>query len=167
MPLIIRKGLDGAKGATGAQGPGMVIKSLKLDYSSNLSTMVAANPTDAVSVAIDVSGTLAADTLTILSNIHVIWLSGCVWTIPTGATLNIDGSFEAGLYQVFNCLGTGKVVFGTKAVSEVRPEWFGAVGDGIADDRIPLQAAIDSLTSGLVILGNSKTYLLDSFSSTY
>jgi hypothetical protein len=169
MPLIIRKGLDGAKGATGAQGPGMVIKSLKLDYSSNLSTMVAANPTDNISVAIDVSGTLAADTLTILSNIHVIWLSGCVWTIPIGVTLTINGPFEAGGYQVFSLAGTGKAVFGSGAVKEVCPEWWGAVADRTTDASAYITKACAALNgnTGVVHLNPGTVWVYSTITHPY
>lgn len=50
---------------------------------------------------------------------------GGVITIPTGATLTINGPFQAGLYQVFD--GDGSVVFGAGSVAEVYPEWWGAV----------------------------------------
>jgi len=40
-------------------------------------------------------------------------------------TLTVNGPFEAGLYQVFDCVGTGSVVFGSGSVSEVYPQWFG------------------------------------------
>jgi hypothetical protein len=39
-------------------------------------------------------------------------------------TLLIAGTLDAGLYQIFSCIGTGKVVFGSGAVKEVYPEWW-------------------------------------------
>ena len=70
--------------------------------------------------------------------------------IPQGVTLTINGGLEAGLYQVFSCTGTGKVVFGRPGgVKELVPQWWGAKGDGSTDDIIPLQAMVDcSLDSG-------------------
>ena len=53
--------------------------------------------------------------------------------IPQGVILTINGALEAGLYQIFSCTGTGKVVFSPGAVKEILPQWFGAKGDGVAD----------------------------------
>ncbi len=44
----------------------------------------------------------------------------------------------------------------------IRPEWFGAVGDGITDDRAAIQAAIDSLSNGGTILFSAKNYKINS-----
>lgn len=45
----------------------------------------------------------------------------------------------------------------------VRPEDFGAVGDGVADDSEALQAAVDAAAErdGRVVLGAARTYLLE------
>lgn len=45
-------------------------------------------------------------------------------TINTGVTLTIDVPFKAGLYQAFNCVGTGAVVFITGMVTEICPDWW-------------------------------------------
>jgi hypothetical protein len=50
----------------------------------------------------------------------------------------INGPFEAGLYQVFSCTGTGAVSFGGSSVNKVYPQWFGATGTGtVATDEGP------------------------------
>ena len=63
--------------------------------------------------------------------------------MPTGDTLTINGPFEAGSYQVFSCAGTGKVVFGSN-VAQVYAEWWGAQGNGSADDTAAWNAALAS-----------------------
>lgn len=50
---------------------------------------------------------------------------GGVITVPTGRTLTINGSFSAGIYQAFNCVGTGRVVFGPGSIKEAYPQWWG------------------------------------------
>ena len=87
---------------------------------------------------------------TVNSNIAIKPDNGAVITIATGKTLTINGPFDAGIYHVFSCTGTGKVIFGRpNGVKELVPQWWGAKGDGIADDIIPLQAMVDcSVDSG-------------------
>jgi hypothetical protein len=70
--------------------------------------------------------------LTIPANITLKLPAGAIITIPTGKTLTINGPFEAGLYQVFDCVGTGAVDFSAAIISEVYVEWWGV--DGTADE---------------------------------
>lgn len=54
-----------------------------------------------------------------------------------------------------------------KTIKEyVTPEMFGAVGDGITDDTIAVQSAIDSLVNGGCVLFSAKTYVVDSIKIT-
>ncbi len=65
-----------------------------------------------------------------------------------GHNITVDGSFEAGLYQVFT--GTGQVLFGTNAVNEIETVWFGDKNDGVTDDSGPINAAIQvAINSGI------------------
>lgn len=63
--------------------------------------------------------------LTVPANVTLRPLAGAILTVSTGKTLTINGPFEAGLYQVFSCTGTGKVVYAGKKY----PEWWGAKDD--------------------------------------
>lgn len=83
------------------------------------------------------------------ANIKV--LSGQLISISTGQTLTINGSLDAGLYQIFSCAGTGKVIYnGTKY-----PQWWGAVANGTTDDHAAIQAAIDSGIGPIVLPSGS------------
>lgn len=75
---------------------------------------------------------------------------GGIITIPDGRTLTINGSFQAGLYQCFNCVGTGKVVFGAKTL-QIRPSWFGAIADGTTDNLGAFQKTAESVTGNQII----------------
>lgn len=68
---------------------------------------------------------------------------GCTITINDGVTLTQEGPFEAGLYHVFNCVGTGKVNF--ISIGEVYVEWWGAIANGTVNCISAINNAIDSL----------------------
>lgn len=61
-----------------------------------------------------------------------------------GFTLTIDGTFGAQSHQCFDTSGGGGVVFGDSSLKESLPEWFGAVGDGVTDSTVAIQAALNS-----------------------
>lgn len=87
---------------------------------------------------------IAAD-FAIPANVTLKPERGAIFTIATGQTLTINGSFEAGLYQVFSCQGTGRVQFGYGAVPRVNAKWFGAQGDGVTDNLAALNQSRLSL----------------------
>lgn len=79
---------------------------------------------------------------------NYLFINGGKLSVATGVTLTIRGIVHAGQMQglpssaprqIFDCAGTGEVV----GVRKVKPEWWGAAGDGIEDDRPALQAAHD------------------------
>lgn len=84
-------------------------------------------------------------------------------TIPANCILEFDGGsvngaytitgqntgIEAGLVKIF---GTYITLTGTWNVVEAYPEWFGAKGDGVTDDYIPVQKVLDSGLSSIVFL---------------
>jgi uncharacterized repeat protein (TIGR02059 family) len=87
--------------------------------------------------------------LTLTSSIKVI--KGGLITIVSGKTLTIRGPFEAGSYQVF--AGSGSVA-GLKYSESI---WFGTIGNGIADDRIPMQKAFSSIAdTGRLVINNGN-----------
>lgn len=63
------------------------------------------------------------------TNVTFKIVPGAMLQIATATTTTIGGPMEAGLYQIFNCVGTGKVIF--RNVTEAVPQWFAAnVGTG-------------------------------------
>ena len=99
------------------------------------------------------------DDLTIDENVRLLIPPGAVITIPTTKTLTINGTLDAGPYQVFNCIGTGAVSLSLQSCKEVLPQWFGAAGDGSTDDTAALEDAVAATPAGGVIraVGTFKT----------
>ena len=62
------------------------------------------------------------------TNVTFKIVPGAVLQIATATTLTIGGPLKADLYKIFDCVGTGKVVFGSNSVSQVETVWFGLTG---------------------------------------
>ena len=95
---------------------------------------------------------------TIPSNITIVREKGAR-IVPTNCTVTIESPYDAGLDQSFNCVGTGKVVFGAGSVKEVYPEMWGASGDGATDDALPLSAMLASTTAKCKLGKIASTYI--------
>lgn len=69
---------------------------------------------------------------------HVVFKEGAVLDIAKGVTVTFRKGFTADDRQIF--AGEGRL----SGVKQLTPEWFGAVGDGEADDTVAIQRALDS-----------------------
>lgn len=74
--------------------------------------------------------------------------------VPTGAIVAINGPIHAPLKKIFVLTGSGSVTLAV--ATEVYPEWWGAVPDGVTDSTAALQAAINSLYVGKVRLSSGS-----------
>ncbi len=84
---------------------------------------------------------LITDNLIIPANITLEFIHGGSFNISAGKTVTINGTVEAGLYQIFE--GTGTVVFGSSSTIEVYPHWWGfSPSASAAVNESALQAAI-------------------------
>jgi hypothetical protein len=90
------------------------------------------------------SGTHEGGGITVPTNVTLKVLRGALLHEADGTTLTINGSLEAGLYQVFSWSGSGGVAFGAGTVKEVYPQWWGAKGDDSTDCTNSIQAAINA-----------------------
>jgi hypothetical protein len=107
------------------------------------------------------SGNTTTYTLTtsakIPSNIDLRIENGAV--LDGSGTLIINGSFEAGLHQVFG--SSISVSISGNSVKEIYPEWWGSnTTPGTTDMTAEIQAAIDAGGDNSVIYFSSQTYLI-------
>lgn len=67
-------------------------------------------------------------------------------TLANGTTMTVNGSIEAGPYQIFSRTGTGTVAWGAYSKNDYAlVNWYGATGDGVTNDTAAFQWAIDSV----------------------
>lgn len=90
-----------------------------------------------------------------------IFDNGGLVDVISGTTVTFNGLITADVHQkIFT--GAGTVAFGSK-ITTASVKWFGAVGDGVADDSTAVLAASNALPSeGGVVLFPAGTYLLSS-----
>lgn len=84
-------------------------------------------------------GTYVTGNLTAPSNVTLVFLNGAKLSINTGATVTINGSIDAGLYQIFSGLGT---IGGSPLTPTIYAEWFGVPKTETVDAAPLLQKAI-------------------------
>ena len=97
--------------------------------------------------------------ITIPNNIELDFARNGRLIADTGVTITLNCGIRTGPWQIFD--GEGLIV-GSPLVDAVYPEWWGAVGDGVADDTAALQAAAD-----FCFKSNSESLMLKTLRKTY
>lgn len=92
----------------------VILKAINDIGSSNKVTLVFQPGTWTISSAV-----------TFTSNIAVYCPNGATFTKSGSGTMTFNGPFSAGLYPVFSGFAAGEVTFGTGAVKEILPQWWG------------------------------------------
>lgn len=102
--------------------------------------------------------------VTVPATLSLKVLKGATITVANATTFTINGPFEAGLYQVFSCTGTGAVSFAIGSTPYVCPEWWYS---GSGSWHTALNSAytafagtvtIDSVAVGYVSMKLSQVY---------
>lgn len=157
--IATKEELDALCGVTG-----LLNKVYVVGYSQGCNTIAGAVATigtiSATLILLRGDHQVATD-LDIPANLKVSAEPGAIAHVFSGKTLTIYGTLKAGDYQVFNCLGTGKVVFaGPQPV--LRTRWWGAGGDGLALDTVPIQAALTASQYGISLIAPpNDVYLVE------
>ena len=110
---------------------------------SYMVTIANSNPTINYTVNIIDNINILGD-ITVPSNLEIVMRNIGMFTVASGKTLTIAAPFSCGLFQCFS--GAGSAVFSAGSVSEVYPEWWGAVGDGATNDTASLASAFTAFT---------------------
>jgi len=144
----------GAGTITGTFGSGDII----CDWWDDLASAVASIGSSEKTLKI-ISEELIADgvTVTIPSTIHLKYVFPGIINGTAGGgteTLTINGSVDAGLYQIF---GSDLTVDGNpKITSSAHPEWFGGAGDSTTDSASAVNASLAIQSSAI----NAGNYLI-------
>ena len=91
-----------------------------------------------------------------------VWfLPGAIIKPDDGVTVTLAGGIvNAPMSQIFDASAGGKVVVAN--LEAVYPQWWGARGDGVTDDTVALQGAIDSGPATILLTKPSDTsYVFD------
>ncbi len=127
--------------------PGIVLtvsqRELPLSGFENLDVFINNISSTGLTVVISEDVNVIADTI-IPKEIILKPIPGAILSI-VNSILTINSPFNPGLHQVFSCTGTGKVVFGSGSVTEIYPQWWGVVGDGITDNLVGWQKFLSTI----------------------
>jgi hypothetical protein len=129
-------------GWVGTNGAITVPYSLASILGTNLTTVIAGFGATQTTFVIDAVMTLSSHT-TVPVNVELIFIgAGAINLGNYDLTLNCP--IRAGPQKIFNYTGSGVVNRGSTGPSPIITEWWGAYGDGIADDNVAVSRAITS-----------------------
>jgi len=78
--------------------------------------------------------------ITFNSDVTLVFAAGAKLSIDNTFTVTISAKISPTMHQIFS--GAGTIVIEAGAVEFLIPQWWGAVGDGVADDTAAIQAAL-------------------------
>ena len=118
-----------------------------------LSTAISQIGSTVGTLLISTAQVVTAD-MTIPTTLSLNIIKGGYIAISSGKVLTIDGTLNAGLYQIF--AGSGSVVFGNNSVSEVYPQWWGGLADSNTDQTAYITSALNTNLPVCVTTGTWK-----------
>jgi|GEM_PF-1575082 len=122
--------------------------------------IVAAISLDTDTIYIPKGVYLINQNLTLPRSTVMVFARGARLKIANGKKLTINGVIEAHSHNFIIDLSAGGTLSGAPLTTLFYPQWFGAIGDGIADDTAPMQYFFDFVVnnsvSGLIPTGTYK-----------
>ena len=97
---------------------------------------------------------LISSSITITNNVR--FSEGAKLIIPTGVTVTFNGHVDAGIFQIFQCTGTGAVVLSADKNFLGYAEWWGAIAN-ISSGGVP---AANSIAINAAIVALAKVQLM-------
>lgn len=122
--------------------------------------MLAAISTDTDTIYLPKGVYLINQNITLPRSAKIVFDRGARLKIANGKKLTINGAIEAHSHNYIFDLSSGGIISGTPLTSSFYPHWFGAIGDGIADDTTAMQYFFDFVVnnsaSGVIPTGTYK-----------
>lgn len=97
--------------------------------------------------------------ITVTFNSSATMQGGSRLKIANLSAVAFNKSFDAGVYRVFECTGTGAVTFNWQFLSTGYPEWWGAAADGATDSYAGITACL--LACQITQLQNGDYFVSD------
>jgi hypothetical protein len=121
--------------------------------------------TEADLIAIEtagVGGIAVGASITLTTNLTVtipITVLPCGLIITDGNTLTINNTLIADQRYILDA-AVGEVIFNASAAPQIFPEWWGATGDGVTDDTLAVEAAIEASGVSRIPVWFSQEYVV-------
>ena len=158
FPAGEAKQSKGAAASSGVESGSPGIEVRKFGGGSNHKTIKEALATVGFSQAtlhLSPGNWVISEDLVFPKNITLGFERGAIFSLGSGVKVTINSEIEAGFYQIFS--GPGRVE-GNIMARFIYPQWWGAQGDGAADDYEAIARAAHAAT-GKVLYFKHGTYL--------
>jgi hypothetical protein len=131
------------------------------DFNNNLSQAISSIQSEHAILNVN-TGVTIGSSITVPSNIQVNVNKGGLFTKTSSGSITFNGPFTAGLYQVFSGFSEGGIKFGEGTVTNVFPQWWGAVGDGATNDFDAVNCALQAAADASATLLLTKLFAVNS-----
>ena len=145
-----------ASGGEKSEAPGIEVRTVKgVSNHKTLQAALAAAGSSQATLRLLPGNRVIPEDLVFPKNITLVFERGAIFSLGRGVKVTINGEIEAGFYQIFS--GPGRVD-GNLMARFIYPQWWGAQGDGAADDYEAIIAAAHA-ARGKVLYFKHGTYL--------